>query len=572
MKYWARDVPLYVALRPAQLRAFMVTVVDGHREETTNVDAAVLMEIENLRRASLEGLREKFREVFHEETRCRHREHLLRRIGYTGSAGGSETVVWDTNSLPGGSFTQNSWGRVAYRESNCAGFSPTYTCLEMFSYTPSGHVTAKELSVYNPSANTSLLSLQAGFTYDNEGRTTSISYPVNAFAPFTGGTYTYSFDALGRPSGVTQGASGALYNPADQLTQVTYGPGTEDRAYNSLNQLTSIHLGDAINMSYSYNAGSDNGQIAQSVDSAHGQSILYTYDSLRRASTAKASAIPYVQNQGFEQTVFSPWTTGGQEGSAFEITDVNPHSGTYAAQITNTSLQQSFTCSPNATYTFSGWARAASGNFLDIGMTLGTNGQTWQPGVSSGTWSQFSEQLTAPSSCSGVTISIAEGTYDDLSLTSTATGSTNLLSSLNPGFESGSQTNIWSLSGGARPSTVEAHAGASSLLIPAGGSATQTVTGCVPSSSYTVYAWYYGAGATASLQAGGGTSATGSANQWTLLSASGNSTGSGSLTITLSATGTGSVYFDDLSLSTVNPATPTLTWGQQFGYDGFGTF
>jgi RHS repeat-associated protein len=323
-------------------------------------------------------------------------------------------------------------------------------------------------------------------------------------------------------------------------------------------------------MSYSYNAGTDNGQIAQSVDSAHGQSILYTYDSLRRASAAKASAIPYVQNQGFEQTVFSPWTTSGQEGSAFEITDVNPHSGTYAAQITNTSLQQSFTCSPNATYTFSGWARAASGNFLDIGMTLGTNGQTWQPGVSSGTWSQFSEQLTAPSSCSGGTISIAEGTYDDLSLTSTATGSTNLLSSLNPGFESGSQTNIWSLSGGARPSTVEAHAGASSLLIPAGGSAIQTVTGCVPSSSYTVYAWYYGAGAAASLQAGGGTAATGSTNQWTLLSASGNSTGSGSLTITLSATGTGSVYFDDLSLSTVNPATPTLTWGQQFGYDGFG--
>jgi hypothetical protein len=123
-------------------------------------------------------------------------------------------------------------------------------------------------------------------------------------------------------------------------------------------------------------------------------------------------------------------------------------------------------------------------------------------------------------SCSGGTISIAEGTYDDLSLTSTATGSTNLLSSLNPGFESGSQTNIWSLSGGARPSTVEAHAGASSLLIPAEGSATQTVTGCVPSSSYTVYAWYYGAGATASLQAGGGTAATGSVNQWTLLSAS----------------------------------------------------
>jgi Protein of unknown function (DUF2924) len=43
---------------------------------------AVLMEIEKLRRASLAALREKHREVFQEETRCRHREHLFRRIAW----------------------------------------------------------------------------------------------------------------------------------------------------------------------------------------------------------------------------------------------------------------------------------------------------------------------------------------------------------------------------------------------------------------------------------------------------------------------------------------------------------
>jgi hypothetical protein len=32
--------------------------------------------------------------------------------------------------------------------------------------------------------------------------------------------------------------------------------------------------------------------MAQTVDSAHGQSVMYTYDSLKRVSTAKASAIP----------------------------------------------------------------------------------------------------------------------------------------------------------------------------------------------------------------------------------------------------------------------------------------
>ena len=46
------------------------------------MDRAVLMEVENLRRASVAGLREKYREVFGEETRCRHREHLFRKIAW----------------------------------------------------------------------------------------------------------------------------------------------------------------------------------------------------------------------------------------------------------------------------------------------------------------------------------------------------------------------------------------------------------------------------------------------------------------------------------------------------------
>jgi hypothetical protein len=40
------------------------------------------MEIEKLRRASLGALRARHREVFQEETRCRHREHLFRRIAW----------------------------------------------------------------------------------------------------------------------------------------------------------------------------------------------------------------------------------------------------------------------------------------------------------------------------------------------------------------------------------------------------------------------------------------------------------------------------------------------------------
>ena len=46
------------------------------------MDNAVLIEIESLRGTSLAGLRGKYREVFQEETRSRHREHLFRRIAW----------------------------------------------------------------------------------------------------------------------------------------------------------------------------------------------------------------------------------------------------------------------------------------------------------------------------------------------------------------------------------------------------------------------------------------------------------------------------------------------------------
>jgi len=46
------------------------------------MDTAVLKEIESLRRASLADLRRRYQEAFHEETRCRHREHLFRRIAW----------------------------------------------------------------------------------------------------------------------------------------------------------------------------------------------------------------------------------------------------------------------------------------------------------------------------------------------------------------------------------------------------------------------------------------------------------------------------------------------------------
>jgi hypothetical protein len=64
------------------------------------MDNAVLMEIENLRRASLAALREKYRDVFQEETRSRHREHLFRRI------------AWRLQALAEGDLSARARGRA----------------------------------------------------------------------------------------------------------------------------------------------------------------------------------------------------------------------------------------------------------------------------------------------------------------------------------------------------------------------------------------------------------------------------------------------------------------------------
>src|SRR5450432_3704930 len=46
------------------------------------MNAAVLMEIESLRRANVDALRNRYREVFQEQTRCRNREYLFRKIAW----------------------------------------------------------------------------------------------------------------------------------------------------------------------------------------------------------------------------------------------------------------------------------------------------------------------------------------------------------------------------------------------------------------------------------------------------------------------------------------------------------
>ena len=65
------------------------------------MDQSVLLEIEKLHRGSLAALHHKYREVFQEETPCRHRGHLSRRI------------AWRLQALVEGDLTQRARQRAS---------------------------------------------------------------------------------------------------------------------------------------------------------------------------------------------------------------------------------------------------------------------------------------------------------------------------------------------------------------------------------------------------------------------------------------------------------------------------
>ena len=93
---------LFLDLRSRWQRAFIVRVVDSTGGKKQLMENAVLMEIESLRRATLSGLRAKYQEVFGEQARSRHREHLFRRI------------AWRLQALAEGDLSQRARGDRAF--------------------------------------------------------------------------------------------------------------------------------------------------------------------------------------------------------------------------------------------------------------------------------------------------------------------------------------------------------------------------------------------------------------------------------------------------------------------------
>jgi hypothetical protein len=64
------------------------------------MDKAIMIEVENLRRASVAGLQGKYRELFQEKARSRHRQHLFRKI------------VWRLQALAEGELSERAGARA----------------------------------------------------------------------------------------------------------------------------------------------------------------------------------------------------------------------------------------------------------------------------------------------------------------------------------------------------------------------------------------------------------------------------------------------------------------------------
>jgi RHS repeat-associated protein len=141
------------------------------------------------------------------------------------------------------------------------------------------------------------VNLDSTYAYNNEGKITAMTYPSSigvGGTPVAGAGYNYIYDGMYRLGAMTDSnnnsiVSGVSYNAANQLLGMTYNGIGETRAYNVLNQLTSIVAGSSENLTYNYPTGTNNGKASSMYNAVSGETVTYTYDSLNRLATAAGS-------------------------------------------------------------------------------------------------------------------------------------------------------------------------------------------------------------------------------------------------------------------------------------------
>jgi RHS repeat-associated protein len=228
---------------------------------------------------------------------------------------------YDTNPLDG-TFSQYTQGRltaVLHAPFVAVPGTPqiSHRFAEMYSYSQAGQPIKKRLQAnenvyYDQTHNhTGTINLDAIYTYDNEGKMTSVNYPTtygvdgdNNLIPSPGPTYTYSFDNMHRPVGLTDqnsytAVNGVTYGAANQLLTMNYFGASETRTYNSMLQMTRLSIPGQVDITYTFpSATTNNGKISSQTDNISGETVSYLYDSLNRLSAASGSG--WNQNFGYD--------------------------------------------------------------------------------------------------------------------------------------------------------------------------------------------------------------------------------------------------------------------------------
>jgi YD repeat-containing protein len=183
------------------------------------------------------------------------------------------TFYYDSNPFDSSTtFNQYASGRLtAVQNAYVAGIHNEFF-IEMFAYQQAPAIVEKRLRMSelvsyvlnnNNQQATIVGDLNANYTYNNEGKVTSVAYPLTGFG---GPSYTYQFDAMYRPTGLTDQnnstvVSGVTYGPSNELLTISYPGLSETRSYNSLDQLTSLTQ-NSQTITYTYPAGTNNGKIS----------------------------------------------------------------------------------------------------------------------------------------------------------------------------------------------------------------------------------------------------------------------------------------------------------------------
>ncbi len=225
-----------------------------------------------------------------------------------------------------------------------------------YQYNAAGQTTGKRMVVNRTGYAGGSVTLDAYWTYDNEGRMITAQYPVvydQNTSSQTSTAYTYHYDTMGRPSSMVLGigspynnavASGVQYNASDQVTQTSYieyggPPGvnsfSESRNYNAMNQLTSLvdtessYPNSIFSEQYMYSSGQNNGQISSVVEGT-GETVSYQYDRLKRLIAAN-STVGWSQQYTYDGFGNMTYKSGNFNAQADPATNRLVGIGTYDA-------------------------------------------------------------------------------------------------------------------------------------------------------------------------------------------------------------------------------------------------